>query len=514
MKSLFSRMSLKVSTAIFALFAVVGIGAVAGAWYPERPTYTIDNPAPHVTFNSVTDNPNYGDERTFFDAKDASNTNSGGFVDRQNVQNGQELLLRVYVHNNAASSLNGENFDGKGVAKNTQVRVHLPSATDNALRANAYISADNATPKVVSDTVDFASEGKFNLEYVPGSATAYTNAVPSGMKLSDNIVTSGAKIGHKSANGVFPGCFEYTAIVTIKVKVKQPRYTVDKQVTTPGSTDWRETLEANPGDTVSWLVTFKNEGATELKNVKVVDEVPEGLTVVPGTVKLVNGNYPDGYVYPDSAIQANGRQVNVDIGNYKPGVLGYVTFRTKIADKQDLECGRNEIVNKAFATPADHGAIWDTAETRVNKECDEPEEPVYACDALSVKRISKFKYEFSANATAENGASIKQYRYDFGDGTEELVTDKSTVTYTYAEDGTYNARLTVDFTVDGEMVSDSGQTCEATITIDKETPDAPEEPEQPNVLPSTGPADMIGIFAAVSVAGGLAHKIVYSRRYM
>lgn len=512
MKSLFSRLSKKAMLSIASVSAIAGFAVAAGAWSPDRPTYTIEEPAPHVTFNSITNNPNYGDERTFFDVKDAANTGQGGFVDRAEVENGQELLLRVYVHNNAASNLNGENFDGEGVAKNSKVRIHLPTATDDALRANAYISADNATPEVVADTVDFTGNGKnFSLEYVPGSATAYTNAVPSGYAVSDTIVNGGAPVGYTGANGTIPGCFEYTAIVTIKVKVKMPRYTVSKQVTTPGSTDWKETQPANPGDTVSWLITFKNEGQTELKNVKVVDEVPAGLTVVPGTVKLVNGNYPNGYVYPDSAIQADGRQVNVDIGNYAPGVLGYVTFRTEIADEADLECGVNEIVNKAFATPTDHGAIWDTAQTTVNKECEEQEEPMFSCDLLEVKKIATREFQFNVSATAKNGATIKQYRFDFGDGTEELLTDQATVNHTYAKNGTYVIRAQVDFMVNGEMVTKTSNACAVTITTDKEVP---EQPEGPTELPVTGPADMIGIFAAVSIAAGLAHKFVYSRRFM
>src|SRR6185369_6813894 len=107
-------------------------------------------------------------------------------------------------------------------------------------------------------------------------------------------------------------------------KVQMPRYTIQKQVALPGQTfkDWREDVTVKRGDTVSWLITFTNTGKTPLNHVKIVDQIPVGLTVVPGTVKLTNGNFPDGFVYPDSAIQANGRQINVDIGNYNPDENG------------------------------------------------------------------------------------------------------------------------------------------------------------------------------------------------
>ena len=76
-----------------------------------------------------------------------------GFSGKAEVEEGQELLLR-FTYNNAADNLNGSNFDGPGVAKNTKVRIHLPTDTAQALRANAYISADNAQPQTVADTID------------------------------------------------------------------------------------------------------------------------------------------------------------------------------------------------------------------------------------------------------------------------------------------------------------------------------------------------------------------------
>jgi len=127
---LFSRLPKKLTAALVAILILTGFVSVK-AWSPDRPTYTIENPAPHVTFNSITNNPNYGDERTFFDAKNAANKDQGGFVDKLATDGGQELLLRVYVHNNAADNLNtvpDGNGGFKGIAKNTKVRIHLPTA--------------------------------------------------------------------------------------------------------------------------------------------------------------------------------------------------------------------------------------------------------------------------------------------------------------------------------------------------------------------------------------------------
>src|SRR5690606_23803562 len=211
-----------------------------------------------------------------FDAKNATNQNQGGFSDSNVVVEGQELLLRVYVHNNAADNLNTvpdpEHEGGfVGVARDAKVRIHLPTATDYALRANAYISASNAAPVEVNDTADFGSNVKFGLKYVPGSAMIYTNAVPAGMQMSDSIVTTGAPLGYDQLNGKVPGCFEYTSIVTIKVKVVKPALEVQKTVRKAVwdaqakkyvATDaFSEEVSVKKGDVVQYQIAVTNTGS-------------------------------------------------------------------------------------------------------------------------------------------------------------------------------------------------------------------------------------------------------------
>lgn len=379
MNRLFSAVAKKVSSfvASFVLVALAASPAIVNAWSPERPTYTIENPAPHVTFNSITNNPDEGDERAFFEVKDASNTQSNGFSHSMTgLKDGQELLMRVYVHNNAAENLNTQP-DGqggfKGIARNTKVRIHLPTATAPALRANAYITADNAQPGEVADTIDLEGLGAFSLEYVAGSAIQYTNAVPAGMKLNDSIVTTGALIGYDQPNGTIPGCFQYDGIVTIKVKVKSPAHTVAKSVRLDGqgANDWKESVTTTPGQTVEWRIAFNNTGSTQLNEVVVVDQIPAGLTVVPGSIRLKNAKNPNGIAVTDQAIQANGRQINVNIGSYTAGSNAFLYFKTRALSAEELKCGSKKLVNTAYATPEGSGSVNDTAEVVVDskKEC-------------------------------------------------------------------------------------------------------------------------------------------------
>lgn len=356
-----------VATLLIAVIAV-GISAPAFAAYgPSRPTKAW-NPNvsgfDHVTFNSFTGVGNgIGDERDFFRGLQVGR-DSAWTDPVKNVEHSAEVEAKIYIHNNADSTLNTKP-GAPGVAKNVKVRVALPTGTKQAQQATAYISADNANPGTVYDTLDFtgANSGYFALDYEAGSAVLH-NQDGSTSKVSDNLVTSGVNIGDQK------GCFQYVREITFKMKVHMPRYVVKKQVALPGqaNTDWKEEVSTKRGDTVSWLITFQNNGETTLNHVKILDQVPAGLTVVPGTVKLTNGNYLNGYIFPDSAIQANGRQINLDIGNYNPNAAGiaYVSYRTTV-DKQSGKavCSPEMLVNKAYATPEGFGSVNDTAKADV-----------------------------------------------------------------------------------------------------------------------------------------------------
>lgn len=467
MKRLLSYLPKKLM-ALFAVVALtVGFTAAAGAWWPERPTYTIEKPADHVTFNSITNNPNYGDERTFFDTKPMSNTSEGGFVDKQKVADGQEYLVRIYVHNNAADNLNGTNFDGPGVAKGAKARIYLPTAKESALRANAYVNATNATPVEVSDTVDFYGDNKFSLSYVPGSAVMYTNAVPKGFSLSDNIVAGGASIGYKGADGVIPGCFQYTGIITIKVKVKMdsPDFTVAKTVSkiqSDGKYTWTENVEVAPGETVAYQIRFTNVGNSQLDNVVLRDQLPKGFKIVPGSTLVKYGSDPTIKPAGSDAIVSNG---GLMIGAYAPSGGAVAMFKATAPAVADLACGVNKLTNVGEARVGSM-ATTDIADVTINKEC-VTEKPKYTCDALSVKIIGDRKISATLMYTAQNGATFNNATYSFGDNSQNLVTKDTTVEHTYGKYGTYAIKVVPTFIVNGKVVTaPENAACTQKVTLD------------------------------------------------
>lgn len=502
--SFLSYLPKKLPVVMLGIILAFAVTATAlAAFGPDRPTKVYNGPGTpgfdHVTFNSFTNVPKFGDERQFFNGQYADQAQTY-YPTLKQLRRGDEITMHVYIHNGADSKLNAS---GKGIAKDVNVKVELPSGVAKGTRSGkATISASNAKPQSIYSTVDFAAEngGFYGLNYVEGSAKLVGNGV--NKSISDNLVTSGVNIGDVK------GCFEYAVAVTFKVKVEMPRYEVQKQVAVPGQ-PWGEVARQKVGDTTSWLISFENKGDNVLKNVNIVDTLPPFTKVVPGTIQVFDSNSPNGYTYPDTAIQANGKQINVGIGDYAPGAKGYIKFKTTIEDVKELECGTHRLQNVAYATPEGYGAVNDGANVIVESEKCENPEYTYDCESL-VTIIDKKARSVKAELTAvkSGNVTVEGYSIDFGDGT---VVNEQSATHTYAKKGNYTITGTITFSVNGETKSVD---CVDTVSFDSTT--TPEEPGdkggQPTTLPNTGAGSMLAaIFGAGSVTAA-ARSYIESRR--
>lgn len=601
------------SLVILGFIGGIGYGAVQAEFYPDRKPFDYNVPCnpeddniydrcgslTGPVFNSFINTPSYGDERAFVDARRSDQTVAGSYENiLDNVNKGsQEVVIRAYVHNNANQDTNA---DGTGIAKNTTVRFDLPEATGNVLRARGYIDASNAS--LVEDTVDFRGTQNFRVEYIPGSAIMYNNkAFKNGVKLSDSIVTTGALIGDDKLDGELPGCFEYEASVQIRVKIIPQEPTdadidFSKQVRIKGDKEWKEVVEAQPGDHVEWLMTTEIIGEGQMDNIVVRDQPAPNTTLVSGTVKRIdasrNQTLQDGPLFDGG----------YDLGSYAAGSGFYTMFESKV--NGDFEGCEKRVRNQAFVSAKQQSnELKDVADVIITKEnCEEPEEPIYSCDALKIFKVDRDTFRFTVTATAENGASIdsyeintgtetitsdvasveytysqagnynikasvnirvdgqtktvtsencegkltvdepeepiyqcedvkatfvsgrtyrftvratadggasvKHYVYDFGDDSSELTTDKSTVEHTYAKDGEYAVFVTVVFNVGDEMRSDE---CGVVVKVKKDIPPTP-TPEKPEVLPNTGAGSFVGLITATTLIGALAYRFILVRK--
>ena len=498
MKNILSYVPKKLAAAVIVAAVSVGIATVAIAGFgPDRETRVwtaAENGFNHVTFNSYTGVPNgIGDERDFLRGvqvgRDASWTDPVNSVTQD-----AEIEAKIYIHNNADPALNTVS-DGNGgfvgIAKNETVKVELPSGIAQTQDVKALIGASNAVPTSIFDTLSLTGDqGRvFELAYVPGSAKLIDGGVTTA--ISDNLVTTGATLADQK------GCFEFIREITFRLKVKMPAYQVQKFVRYEGQTvnDWKEAVTANSGQMLEWKIEFKNTGKTALQNVAIVDDMPKNMIIESGSVKFYDGNFPNGTTLNSDVIQKNGTQLNVNIGTSNWDTNSILFFKARVPEVNQLDCGVNQLINAAYATPEGFGTIQDKATVSVEKRCDEGT-PVYTCNAVNITKLGgrKVRVDVNKTATPANRVTVKNYEYNFGDGSTNLVTDKNPVEYIFAKDGTFKVSLKVNFTVDGQTKT-SKEICEAVVTF-----------TTPTTIPNTGAGSMIGMLTAISVVGALLHR--------
>jgi len=363
-------------SAVIAMVATaVIVPAALLAWGPSRPTFTIENPATYVTFNSITNNPAHGDERNFVQVREATASDST-YVDSISLQAGHQYLVYFYYHNNASSSFNGYNFNGTGVAHGAYVKTQIPAVVANGSTGTklvGYVGAANANPGEVWDDVSFSNTtgGDIALRFVPGSTTIHNFGPSNGATLSDSIATTGASIGYNlPIDGVVPGCNEFSGYVTFLVQADQPNFTITKQVHKTGTTGWKETEAVNIGDSVDYLISYTNTGTTVQNDVVISDVLPAGITYTAGTTYVSNTTNPSGIKVSDNIVTASG----INIGNYNAAGTAFVKFSATVtATAASLNCGLNTMVNTA-KVDTNNGSKTDTANVTLNKTCTTPPE--------------------------------------------------------------------------------------------------------------------------------------------
>lgn len=353
------RRSPKLSALVATLIGVVLVPAALLAYGPSRPTYTMEAPADHVTFDSITDNPNIGDERDFVGIREAGTNNQ--WTDNMTVQPGKSYSVRMYVHNNAASNLNL-------VAQNVTARFNLPTNTAKSLEVDGFIDSSNATPKEVYDDATFNSTSDFNLAYQTGTLKYENNSFgAAGTPISESVFTSaGALLGYDKLDGNIPGCEQYAGYLTFTVKPQfadTANFTVTKQVRKQGDTTWQKSVTVNPGDTVDYQIGYDNTSTGPEDNVWVQDFLPSGLSYVPNSTLLKNAANQDPLQLPEDLTTSTG----VNIGDYTADSNAYVKFSAKVTD-QSTTCGTNTYANTARIT-VNGGFKEDTANVVVNVPC-------------------------------------------------------------------------------------------------------------------------------------------------
>ncbi|WP_436497034.1 hypothetical protein [Actinokineospora sp. HUAS TT18] len=188
-------------------------------WGPMREMFTVASPAPYVTLNSITDNPEIGgDERQFLGVRRADSNCTGenvGWGTHATVRAGDYLRFRVYVENSAADNLD---HNGSHTARGLRVRIKMPQtvgehATLSPGQANvtARLTADNTKPTQIYYVVLLSSSEPVRLELVPGKSVIENNHfAPGGLPVPDSFLHDpGMLLGYDSLDGSLPPGYRY-----------------------------------------------------------------------------------------------------------------------------------------------------------------------------------------------------------------------------------------------------------------------------------------------------------------
>jgi uncharacterized repeat protein (TIGR01451 family)/LPXTG-motif cell wall-anchored protein len=364
------RRAPKRTASIAIVAASILVPAALFAWGPSRPTFTMENPAPYVTFNSITDNAQQGDERNFVQIKDASAPDSA-YSDNVALTPGKDYQVFVFYHNNAASNLDDAAHNYIGVAKNAFMRVQMPATVSagSQARITGFVGASNANPGEVWAEAYGSASGDYNLRYDPGSATIHNNGTINGQTLPDTLYTTGTPLGYNALDGTLPGCSQYSGYVTFKFHVDQANFTVQKTVSEASNNSYAKQITALPNDELQYKIEYQNTGTTQQDNVVIKDQMPAGISYEKGTTQVAT-SVTNGQWTPITDDNVVGSGIN--IGSYAPGGNAYVKFKAKVTDNADLTaCGVNTITNTGTAE-TDNGSKSDTASVIVSKSCTTP----------------------------------------------------------------------------------------------------------------------------------------------
>ncbi len=188
-------------------------------WGPPRRTYRCEEHAfceggDHVSLNSTINKPAWGDARFFLSGKVEGSVGPVGNL--LPVKPGDVIQLRmVLVNDGDPNILHPRSLLARGVT----ARLELPRDPANQLRIVGWLSAGNANPQSVFDSLNLESEEPFAVHLISGSAVLQNRAHPQGLRLPNSLVEEGAMLGYRRLDGNLDTCFCHAGYVLAKVVV-------------------------------------------------------------------------------------------------------------------------------------------------------------------------------------------------------------------------------------------------------------------------------------------------------
>lgn len=220
------------------------------------------------------------------------------------------------------------------------------------------------------------------------------------------------------------------------------------------NTDVGQTEQA-PGS--YWYVSFKTPDGT-VRGVRMVYPQDSTSPAMPQFESYVASPNSSGTI--DGRFVEDGSEKPADSSSFYDAANGKIVIVVPAADlglaPGDAITGFNSAVVQSASSPA--GGVGQTidempnglayqgnATLKDNAACAPNHPPVAVLDASPTAGTAPLEVNFDASASADpdDGDSIANYRFDFGDGSEPVTQSSPTISHTYADTGRYPATLTV-----------------------------------------------------------------------
>lgn len=296
-------------------------------WGPARRGYYFDDIIDHTVFNSVIDNPIYGDERHFLEIKRLSGMSlqtEDHFIE---VQPGNTYIVRITYCNDAAESLNSTNaYDV--IAFKVKISVDLPYLLEKGkpeiLQAN--ISCERAEHLKVWDQIALYCPSDAIIDFESATAKIYNYGKLSGKVLGTQLFGEGIYIGVHKFNGIIPGGMQYSGSIEFQFTVKPINTVILRRTVSVDSKNYTDRISVLPGDILTFRIYMKNEHYDDIIDVTFRDELPEGLTLIPDTTIIYAVPNVQGRKLSDR-IAKNG----INTGLFGAGITGVIQYKAQVS---------------------------------------------------------------------------------------------------------------------------------------------------------------------------------------
>lgn len=301
-------------------------------------------------------------------------------------------------------------------------------------------------------------------ENIPGSTavhygvTSFYTRTPSVSFLDDSLDAYVVMVNGQFKFAILVSCgnpVKATPVVSTPKPVLTPKYTINKEVATQGSSNYSKDVSVKSGDVVDYKITIASTGNTSVTNLNASDKLPADVEYVGGTLQE-DGKAANSSDYFNS---------HIAIGTLKNGTSTVFTFEAKVGyEDTAATCKAATLTNTAYIAAS--GLSPENSSANVEKACQPAAAPCYQCTSLTADQTAPNAYNFTAVASATNGATITGYVFNYGDGKTQTIktsNDSATASHAYSTTNTFNVTVAALVEVNGKVQTVTSPNCVTTV---------------------------------------------------